>query len=212
MLEPVERTVLLEVLVDAQELGFAGPGDPRVQLEHALGLARALMPERNSFLDLGSGAGLPGLALAVCWPACHACFLDGSARRCAALERAIHRLGIEHRSTVLHGRAEELGRDPVWRETQPLVVARAFGPPAVAAECGSPFVELGGLLVVTEPPLDIEGVGLRWPEEGLSSIGLEFHERRSFDRGSMVLLRKTAALDPQWPRRNGVPAKRPLWP
>lgn len=201
------RRRLVEVLRRAQEHGVLGPGDPQAHLDQALGLAaRLAVPDR--FVDLGSGAGIPGLVLALAWPTAHGTLLDASIRRCELLAEAVQALGLEGRVLVRAGRAETLGHDPDLRERAELVTARAFGPPAVTAECGAPFVAVGGCLAVTEPPASTAG---RWPEDPLRRLGLVREETRTFPGGSAVILRKVERLDARYPRRDGVPAKRPLW-
>jgi 16S rRNA (guanine527-N7)-methyltransferase len=193
---------VLEVWREGQARSMVGPGDPRAHLEHARRLASTLT-EPARVLDLGSGAGIPGLALAGLWPASTWTLLDAAQRRVRVLEDAVERLGWNDRIQVVHGRAEEVGRRPAHREAYDLVVARSFGSPAVTAECGGAFVALGGALVVTEPP----GAEPRWPAAPLAELGLEVAPP---DAGFQRLVR-VAPLDDRYPRRPGVPAKRPLF-
>ncbi len=165
-------------------------------------------------LDLGSGGGIPGLILADRWAGSQAAFLEGSVRRGRFLEEAAQALGWTEagRVTVLIGRAEELGRQPEWREQRDLVVARLFGAPAVTVECGGPLVRPGGLLVVSEPPDEAESARQdRWPREVLAMQGLESAatiRRRGF---GFHVLRKVQPTPDRYPRRVGIPAKRPLY-
>lgn len=111
-------------------------------------------------------------------------------------------------------RAEEAGRDPELRATFDLVTARGFGPPAVVAECAAPFLRPGGLLVVSEPPA---GEAARWPAAGLAPLGLEpvgpplTLEVGSGQTGTYQVLHQRIACPERWPRRTGIPAKRPLF-
>jgi 16S rRNA (guanine527-N7)-methyltransferase len=203
---------LLSVLGEARDLGLLGPGPVERQHEHALDLARAIGTRSDRVLDLGSGAGLPGLVLFDRWSSASGVLLDAQRRRCDFLDRAVATLGLSDRVEVVCGRAEVLARDSGLRGHFDLVVARSFGPPAVAAECAVGFLRAGGELVVTEPP-DSEGDhdARRWPEAGLAELGLGPAERlRSGDTGA-VRLRLAAVAEERWPRRDGVPAKRPLW-
>ena len=95
-----------------------------------------------------------------------------------------------------------------------LVTARAFGPPAVTAECAVGFLRAGGELVVTEPPEpagpEAEGI-LRWDPDGLATLGFgESAAIRAGETGAMRI-RLSRLAGEKWPRRDGVPAKRPLW-
>jgi 16S rRNA (guanine527-N7)-methyltransferase len=95
------------------------------------------------------------------------------------------------------------------REQMDVVVARSFGPPAVVAECAVGFLRLGGRLVVSEPPE--EGtVPSRWSGEGLDTLGFSAPRHGGGPEASFVWFEKHRA-DERWPRRVGVPAKRPLW-
>jgi 16S rRNA (guanine527-N7)-methyltransferase len=194
------------VLADAQRIGLLGPEPVERHVEHASAWAGALEP--SDFLDLGSGAGVPGLVLATLWPDRHATLLDGQLRRTAWLRTAVVRLGLTSRVTVLEGRAEDLGHTPRHREAYRLAVARGFGPPATTAECGGAFVAIGGTLSVSDVP---GGSSSRWPAEGLSRLGLEMSTQVVHPSGSFVILRRHAPLEGDLPRRRNLPLKRPLW-
>jgi 16S rRNA (guanine527-N7)-methyltransferase len=214
---PSQRAALDEVLEQSRSLGHLGPGSLRVQVEHALGFAAGLERAPQQFLDLGSGGGVPGLVLALHWPQCTAALLDSSARRCALLVEAVEALGCGHRVEVVRARAEEAGRRAGLRGRFELVVSRGFGPPPVTAECGAPFLRVGGHLVVSEPPADdgpaastgSPGPG-RWSAAGLAMLGLEDAAAWSepYHYRSFVLGRPCPE---RYPRRVGVPAKRPLF-
>lgn len=160
-----------------------------------------------SLVDLGSGGGVPGLVLAVLWPETRCLLLESQQRRARFLETWSERLAPSN-CTVLRARAEEAGRDRRWREQADVVAARAFGPPAVTAECGAPFLRIGGRLLVSEPP---EGEAGRWPTAELARLGLGPAERVEGGGASAVLIDKVRALHERWPRRPGIPNKRPLW-
>jgi 16S rRNA (guanine527-N7)-methyltransferase len=144
------------------------------------------------------------LALALTWPASQWVLLDANARRGAFLEQVIGELRLHERVVVLVERAEEAAQAERWRGAFDLVTARSFGPPAVTAECASGFLRAGGRLVVSEPPSDAEG---RWPPDGLSKLGLADLGRS----GAVRVLLQVSATPQRFPRRVGVPAKRPLW-
>ena len=144
------------------------------------------------------------------FPEATGCLLDAQQRRCAFLEQAIARLGLGHRVTVACGRAEALARDPVLRHGFDLVVARSFVRPAVTAECAAGFLRSGGSLVVTEPP-DSQSSGPRWPAAGLAVLGFGSAERVRRGETAAVRMRLVETADDRYPRREGIPAKRPLW-
>jgi 16S rRNA (guanine527-N7)-methyltransferase len=109
---------------------------------------------------------------------------------------------------VLGERAEDAAHRPGLRSTFDAVVARAFGRPAVTAECGAGFLVLGGILVVSEPPEDSKRE--RWPKKGISKLDLVLESTISTPF-HFAVLRSVAPLDLRYPRRVGIPAKRPLF-
>lgn len=205
--QPVGPAVdLLAVLERSRDLGFLGPGPMSVQVAHAAGFAVGIPDRPRRWLDLGSGGGVPGLVLAGRWPGATAVLLDSAERRTAFLAEAVAELGWSDRVEVVRLRAEEAGRRPELRAGCDLVVARGFGPPPVTAECAAPLLRVGGRLVVSEPP-DAEE---RWPEDGLALVGLAPAERwhEPFHYRSFLL---TSLCPEAYPRRVGVPGKRPLF-
>ena len=191
----------------ARQLGFLGPGPVEDHLRHAAAF-RDAVPAPATALDLGSGGGVPGLALAVWWPGSTWVLLDASERRTVFLEDAVETVGVADRVSVVNDPAEGHARDEAARGGFDLVVARSFGPPAVVAECGAPFLRVGGRLVVSEPPYaDLE----RWPAAELGTLGLAVAgENRSPD-ASVIVLRLEHLPSASVPRRAGVPKGRPLW-
>ena len=155
-------------MAESAALGFLGPGPVANHLDHTAGFVAALRPARR-ILDLGAGGGVPGLVVAHAVPEADVVLLDASTGRTDFLRRAVGRLGLVERVTVLTARAETAGRDPVWRGTFDAVVARSFGEPAVTAEAAAPFLRVGGQLVVSEPP---DRAVDRWPPDGLALLGL----------------------------------------
>jgi 16S rRNA (guanine527-N7)-methyltransferase len=207
------------VLSEAQRLHLVGPGEVRTHIDHALGFLRALesASHRSDFvldgarvLDLGSGGGLPGLVLASVRPDLEVVLLDANLRRTTFLGEAVEVLDLSSRVTIVRARAEAYGRDPSQRARFDLVVARGFGRPAVTAECGAPFLRVGGRMVVSEPPADGAEAWSRWPEPKLAELGLEPLHLHREDFSYQVLVQAHACPD-AYPRRPGLPAKRPLF-
>lgn len=193
-------------MAEAQRLGFLGPGPITTHIERAIDLAAALDVPPQQALDLGSGAGVPGLPLALLWAETRWVLLDGSVTRASFLARSVTELQIGERVAVVESRAEEAARGGL-RGAFDLVVARSFGGPAVTAECGSPFLKVGGLLVVAEPPGGDPG---RWDSPGLAELGLEPGVARTRPTAFQSLVQVSPCPD-RYPRRVGVPAKRPLF-
>ena len=162
-------------------------------------------------LDLGSGGGLPGLVLATYRPELELTLLEARQRACRFLREAVTALDLAQ-VAVVEARAEDAARRPDLRESFDAVVARSFGPPAVTAECAVGFLRPGGRLAVSEPPGEEErdGPTVRWPLPGLEDLGYAPPVAGGGPGASFVVLEKTRC-DDRWPRRIGVPAKRPVW-
>ncbi|MDP1806465.1 MAG: class I SAM-dependent methyltransferase, partial [Acidimicrobiales bacterium] len=110
------RGVLVPVLEEARRLGFLGPGPVEAHLDHAAGYAAALEADAGAgwaparAADLGSGAGLPGLPLALRFPGTEWTLVEASVRRAAFLRAAVRDLGLGERLAVVEERAEVVGR------------------------------------------------------------------------------------------------------
>jgi 16S rRNA (guanine527-N7)-methyltransferase len=143
--------------------------------------------------------------LALARPDLHLVLLDARGTRCRFLEGAVEALDLE--AEVVEGRAEVVGRSEL-RGTAGAVVARSFGIPAATAECAAPLLEVGGLLVVSEPPPPPQPD--RWPARGLAELGLEATVRVGSSPTVQVLVQRTGC-PAAYPRRDGVPTKQPLF-
>jgi 16S rRNA (guanine527-N7)-methyltransferase len=187
-------------------------------IDHGRALLAGI-PERGRVLDLGSGGGLPGLVLATFRPELELTLLEARRRACRFLREAVDDLGVAG-VAVIEARAEDAARRSDLRETFDAVVARSFGPPAVTAECAVGFLRPGAGLVVSEPPGDEarelhqppprQTRAARWPVPGLAELGFGPPVAGGGEEASFVVLEKTRS-DARWPRRVGIPAKRPLW-
>ncbi len=199
----------------AQELGLLGPAPVTTQVWRSLAFAAvAAQPPQHLAIDLGSGAGLPGLVLASVWPQAKWLLVDSNQRRARWLEGTITALGWSARVSAVCERAEILGRGHL-RAQADLVTARGFGPPGATAECAAPFLMAGGHLLVADPPASTVAASCRWPEEGLARLGLKWQATQvvATQAGPTTITSVIAlALCPDgYPRRNGAPAKRPLF-
>jgi len=200
---------LLEVFGQAQALGFLGPGPAVEHLRRSLAFAVVAAPGRA--VDLGTGGGAPGLVLAMRWEASHWLFVESSQRRAEWLRSAVATLGLASRCKVAADRAETVGRG-ADRAQADLVTARGFGRPAATAECAAPLLQVGGAVLVADPP---GGGHDRWPAEPLGRLGLEL--RTSFRVTSLAgpvslsCLVAASACPEDFPRRAALPFKRPLF-
>lgn len=146
--------------------------------------------------------------MAARWPHTTWLLVESAARRCAVLDEAVRRLELADRVAVRQARAEEAGRDPSLRGAYDLVVARSFGAPAVTAECAAPFLRVGGRLLVSEPPAP---AAHRWPVEGLAALGMAPERPVAAGRAHAQILVQQERCPERFPRRTGIPTKRPLF-
>ena len=202
------------VLHRSFELGFLGSMPITDQVEHALGFVAVAESESggppDSVIDLGTGGGVPGLVLASCWPDSRVVLMDVNERRTKFLQEVLAGWTGSGGAEVLRGRAELLGHVGELREQFNVVTSRSFGLPAATAECGSAFLAVGGLMVTAEPP-DSES-SIRWPRPGLRQLGLDpVITLRPVVRFGYQVLRKVEPLDDRYPRRVGIPVKRPIF-
>ena len=159
------------------------------------------------FADLGSGGGVPALVLLEQWPQAQAVLVEAAVRRAAFLREAVAELGWGSRVEVLEERAELTGRREELRGTLGLVTARSFARPAVTAECAAPLLAVGGLLLVSEPPEDAD----RWSQDGLVQLGMRPEPGVEEDGFHFQLVRQAEPCPDRYPRRTGVPERRPLF-
>ncbi len=184
----------------------------------ALTVVLAIPPEERArparVLDVGAGAGLPGLALKIALPHWEVTELDSVGKKTAFVAHVVGLLGLQG-ATVLTGRAEDVARRPAYREQYNLVLARALAPLRVLAEYTLPFCRVGGLTIALKKG-DITGElaeGRRAAGQLGGQIGEPIRVPPLADLGDdrlLVPLHKTRPTPPQFPRAAGTPAKRPL--
>ncbi len=172
----MDESALLEVFKRAQRLGLIGRSTaPAKEIEHAVRLAWQLGDAGNSScLDLGTGAGLPGLVLASRWPNTSWTLLDRRSRCGHFLNWAVAVLKIEGRVQVLVQEAHLAVRSLL--QGFDLLVARAFGSPLKTAETAVGFLKSDARLIITEPACYNPD---RWSPDRLHALGLSlqaYHE------------------------------------
>jgi len=154
----------------------------------------------EAIVDIGSGAGIPGIPLAIALPAATVVLVEADQKKAAFLRDAASELGLE-RVAVEARRAEDLGRDAAHRERYDVAVTRAAAPAPVAAEYSLPLVRVGGWLLAQARPAD--WAAARGAVEALGG-------RPRGVREGVVVVEKTRPTPAPYPRRAGLPAKRPL--
>ena len=163
-------------------------------------------------LDIGSGAGLPGLPLKILRPDLRVSLLEATGKRCEFLREVVAALELDG-AEVLEGRAEDFGHNAPLREQFDVVVARAVAPLSVLLEYALPFLRLGGWLAATKGSAVDEEVAAAG--KALSTLGgalrrtLLLRVPGVMDQ-TLVLVEKVAPTPERYPRRSGMPSKRPL--
>lgn len=120
--------------------------------------------------DLGTGAGLPGLCLAIAVPGMRVDLIDSTAKKSRFVEAAVRRLGLTDRASAVTARLEELGHQDAYRGQFDLVVSRALGHLAVVAELGLPLLHPGGLVLAFKSE-EQAGAELRESRRHLKALG-----------------------------------------
>lgn len=200
------KKVNLTAIVDYEE----------VQLKHfldSLTITLAFKDMPPLLLDVGAGAGLPGIPLKILFPNIRLTLLDSVARKTSFLAHLVARLGLEG-VEVLTGRAEHLAHDGRYRERFDLVLSRGVAKLATLAELALPFCTMGGTFIAQKKgeiegeieaaarAIDILGGRLK----GVKWVGMEeLGEERA-----LVIIDKLNPTPQHYPRRAGVPQKRPL--
>lgn len=172
-----------------------------------------LLADGVSVVDIGSGGGLPGLPLRITWPQVRVTLVEASGRRCRFLEAVIEDLGLAG-TEVVQARAEDAGRAPEHRGAHDLVVARAVAPLAVLVEYALPLLRPGGTLAALKGSRALEEIetarGAVAALGGAQVASLEVPLPAGSTPQQLVLVRRDGALGDRYPRRPGIPAKRPL--
>ena len=170
-----------------------------------------LIMENARLIDVGTGAGFPGLPLAIARPDLSVTLLDAQGKRCQFLRAVADGLALQN-VNVINDRAENLGRADGHREGYDLAVARAVAPLNILLEYLLPFVRVGGRALCWKGPAAAEeaGDGMAAAKK-LGGEMLPFLEIEAPDRKNILVpVLKTEKTVPQYPRKNGIPAKRPL--
>ena len=148
---PAEVT-LTAILQRAQAQGVLGARPIAEVLAHARGFVAALPDDAVSVVDLGSGAGIPGLVIALDRPTLRVTLVDRRASRVDTLQRAIIALGWADRVVAVESDAEVMSRDPAFQGTFDVVVARGFADPAITLPIAARLARNGGWVIISEPP------------------------------------------------------------
>ena len=176
--------------------------DSLVLLEH--------LGDAKTVVDVGSGGGLSGLPLKIARPELILTLVESDQDKAAFLVRACAAMGLQDVEVVAK-RAEDAGRDPRYREAFDVAVARALAPMPVLVELCLPLVKEGGRLLAQKTATeDVERAGRAIEALGGALDRVVAAPSTARGKGTVVIVDKVRRTPPAYPRRPGVPARRPL--
>jgi len=200
------KKVNLTAIVDYEE----------VQLKHFLDSLTIVLAVKDMpplLLDVGTGAGVPGVPLKILFPSIHLTLLESVAKKTSFLEHLVTRLGLEG-VEVLTGRAEHLAHDGRYRERFALVLSRGVAKLATLAELALPFCAMGGAFIAQKKG-EIEGE-IEAVARAIDILGGRLREVKRVEleelgeERALVIIDKITPTPQRYPRRAGIPQKRPL--
>ena len=210
-------TRYMEMILDRnQHINLTAIKDPdEFLLRHYVDSAAVMnIPEYQEagiVLDLGTGAGFPGVPLAILSPDKEFVLLDSLRKRLNVIEEFCGELGI-HNVKVLHARAEDAGRDKKIREKMDLCVSRAVADLSVLSEYCLPVVRKGGAFIAYKGS-DVESEA-REAQKAIRVLGGKLDRIKKVSvqgmEHSLLVIHKNSKTPAQYPRKAGTPAKSPI--
>lgn len=189
-----------------RRVNLTGAKDAAALVPHLLDALTLAGDVSESLVDVGSGGGLPGIPLGLATGA-RLLLVEPTAKKAAFLERALRECGLE--GEVAAERAEIAARDPRFREQFAFATARAVSSAPTVAELTTPFLRIGGKALLQRAAMEPrERQAL---EDAAPMLGAALVEERDLGENHRILvLEKRRPTEQRFPRRNGVPEKRPL--
>ena len=162
--------VLERILREAQRIGALSNAPVAEIIKHAKWFAKAIPPTALTGIDLGSGAGVPGLIVALFCPQLNLQLVDRRVGRTDVLIRAVHALNLTDRVTVRCCEISDMTKDSTWAKHFDVAMSRGLGPPIQTLNLSRDLVKPGGVIIISEPPPDSDS---RWDEQQVRALGLE---------------------------------------
>lgn len=207
----------LELLVEWNEkMNLTAITEPKeVALKHFLDSILLLkyleIPQGAKLIDVGTGAGFPGLPLKITRPDLQLTLLDGLNKRLVFLQEVLNQLKLE--AEIVHARGEEAGRTPKYRMAYDFATARAVAPMNLLCEYCLPFLRQGGVFAAMKGPNGREEAD--GAKNAIALLGCELEQIQEFslpggDARSLILIRRTKPVNAIYPRHGSKIKKSPL--
>lgn len=179
----------------------------------SLSIVKVSRPKEERILDLGTGAGLPGIPIKIAFPDTTIVLMDSLKKRIYFLDEVIERLNLKNISTI-HGRAEDYGRKVNYREKFDICTSRAVARLSTLSEYCLPFVKVGGRFISYKSGNISEE--LKEAEKAISILGGTVLKADEFElpnkdiKRSLIVINKSDKSPIKYPRMSGKPSKEPL--
>ncbi len=211
-----EKDIIIKHFIDSLTCFLCFPNI----FKQRFGKGFILSPSSNllkdwKIMDVGSGAGFPGLPLKICVPEIKLTLLESSRKKALFLKHICKKLQLRD-VLVLYNRAEICGRDLQYREKYEIVVSRAVGKLSFLAEYCLPFVKVNGIMIAQKGPAVEEE--LKGAEKAINILGGKIKEIKEIDlkfekielKRNLVVIEKIFTTPEKYPRKPGMPSKRPI--
>ena len=187
--------------------GLKTKDDIKLKLyDDSLNIAKAVdLSEKIKVIDIGCGAGFPGIPLKIEFPEIELTLIDSVAKKIDFIRHVINILDLKNTEAIC-GRAEDIAND--HREKFDLAVSRAVAKLNTLCEYCLPFVKIGGSFIAQKGP-DIEEE-VSSAMSAIEVLGGSLIDKVNVPSGYIVVIKKTRSTPKEFPRRAGIPAKRPL--
>ena len=219
---PPEHIARLHLLLDEvlrvnQQFNLTAVREPEAAwtkhvLDSLQGLRTGLFEGHKSVIDVGAGAGFPGLALAIARPELKLRVLDSTRKKCDFMQSVSEQLELGVKT--INERAEDVGQNVVWRERFDVGIARAVGSLSEVCELVLPLVKLGGHAVLWRGSFAHDET--KNSKGAIKTLGgtlqniLPYHLPNHEVKYHLVVIEKTARTPKTFPRRVGLPKQKPL--